>query len=181
MARAHGSYPWCHWFKSSCRYHIASARAEALRPVGQVVKTPPFHGGNTSSSLVRVTNANTRVSHQHIVLSGGIAQPVERSPHTREVTDSSSVVSTNTVLPSFAARQNGTGGAALRPSFCFSTSIYIVWARSSAGRAPRSQCGGRGFILKTQMPQMKKQRCGIKNIFCRFSLPGRKDKIGSAN
>ena len=24
-------------------------------PVGQVVKTPPFHGGNTSSSLVRVT------------------------------------------------------------------------------------------------------------------------------
>ena len=20
MARAHGSYPWCHWFKSSCRY-----------------------------------------------------------------------------------------------------------------------------------------------------------------
>lgn len=28
----------------------------AAWPVGQVVKTPPFHGGNTSSSLVRVTN-----------------------------------------------------------------------------------------------------------------------------
>ena len=25
-------------------------------PVGQAVKTPPFHGGNTSSILVRVTN-----------------------------------------------------------------------------------------------------------------------------
>ena len=26
-----------------------------LRPVGQAVKTPPFHGGNTGSSPVRVT------------------------------------------------------------------------------------------------------------------------------
>ncbi len=25
------------------------------RPVGQVVKTPPFHGGNTGSNPVRVT------------------------------------------------------------------------------------------------------------------------------
>ena len=37
------------------------------RPVGQVVKTPPFHGGNTSSSLVRVTTI------------GGLAQLV-RAP-----------------------------------------------------------------------------------------------------
>ena len=28
-----------------------------LRPVGQAVKTPPFHGGNTSSILVRVTTS----------------------------------------------------------------------------------------------------------------------------
>ena len=28
------------------------------RPVGQVVKTPPFHGGNMGSSPVRVTKAN---------------------------------------------------------------------------------------------------------------------------
>ena len=47
MARAFGSYPECRWFNSNCRYHI--------RPGGQEVKTPPFHGGNTSSSLVRVT------------------------------------------------------------------------------------------------------------------------------
>ena len=33
--------------KSSGSYHI--------RPGGQAVKTPPFHGGNTSSILVRVT------------------------------------------------------------------------------------------------------------------------------
>ena len=55
------------------------------RPGGQAVKTPPFHGGNTGSSPVRVTTVS---------LYGGIAQLVERSPHTREVTDSSSVVST---------------------------------------------------------------------------------------
>ena len=47
MARATGSYPVGRKFKSHCRYHF--------RPVGQAVKTPPFHGGNTSSILVRVT------------------------------------------------------------------------------------------------------------------------------
>ena len=57
--------------------------ALGIWPVGQAVKTPPFHGGNTGSSPVRVTN-----------LYGGIAQPVERLLHTQEVTDSSSVVST---------------------------------------------------------------------------------------
>ena len=29
-----------------------------MRPVGQAVKTPPFHGGNTSSILVRVTRGS---------------------------------------------------------------------------------------------------------------------------
>ena len=46
MARAFGSYPKCRRFKSYFRYQ---------RPGGQAVKTPPFHGGNTSSILVRVT------------------------------------------------------------------------------------------------------------------------------
>ena len=46
-ARATGSYPVGRGFKSNCRYQI--------RPGGQAVKTPPFHGGNTSSILVRVT------------------------------------------------------------------------------------------------------------------------------
>ena len=58
LARAFGSYPKCHWFKSSCRYQKVLGGAslpEPIRPVGQVVKTPPFHGGNTGSSPVRVT------------------------------------------------------------------------------------------------------------------------------
>ena len=57
MARAFGSYPKCHWFKSSCRYHWfwEGHLPEPAWPVGQVVKTPPFHGGNMGSSPVRVT------------------------------------------------------------------------------------------------------------------------------
>ena len=59
MARARGSYPRCHWFESSCRYHFSKTEAPPFpyrqRPGGQAVKTPPFHGGNTGSSPVRVT------------------------------------------------------------------------------------------------------------------------------
>lgn len=32
---------------------VSSTRTQ--RPVGQAVKTPPFHGGNTGSNPVRVT------------------------------------------------------------------------------------------------------------------------------
>ena len=58
MARAHGSYPWCPRFESRCRYQIKAQPFDCafLWPVGQVVKTPPFHGGNMGSSPVRVTN-----------------------------------------------------------------------------------------------------------------------------
>ena len=31
-----------------------------IRPVGQAVKTPPFHGGNSSSILLRVTKNKKR-------------------------------------------------------------------------------------------------------------------------
>ena len=57
LARAFGSYPKCHRFESSQRYHGAQRklRPASLGPVGQVVKTPPFHGGNMGSSPVRVT------------------------------------------------------------------------------------------------------------------------------
>lgn len=47
MARVLGSYPIGRWFKSYCRYHIW--------PVGQEVKTSPFHGGIMGSIPVRVT------------------------------------------------------------------------------------------------------------------------------
>ena len=46
LARAFGSYPKCPRFE---RLRLFP------RPVGQVVKTPPFHGGNMGSSPVRVT------------------------------------------------------------------------------------------------------------------------------
>ena len=49
-ARASGSYPAGHRFKSHFRHHI--------RPVGQAVKTRPFHGCNMGSIPVRVTNTN---------------------------------------------------------------------------------------------------------------------------
>ena len=75
MARAFGSYPKCHRFKSSYRYHrykvslkylgtgcnsgrwVACCFSEilySLRPVGQAVKTRPFHGCNMGSIPVRV-------------------------------------------------------------------------------------------------------------------------------
>ena len=47
LARAFGSYPTGRWFKSTRRYQNG--------PVVKRSKTPPFHGGNTSSNLVRVT------------------------------------------------------------------------------------------------------------------------------
>ena len=52
MARVLGSYPIGRWFKSYCRYHIW--------PVGQEVKTPPFHGGIMGSIPVRVTSYVSR-------------------------------------------------------------------------------------------------------------------------
>ena len=52
MARVLGSYPIGRWFKSYCRYH--------KWPVGQEVKTPPFHGGIMGSIPVRVTIQRSR-------------------------------------------------------------------------------------------------------------------------
>ena len=73
MARACGSYPQCHRFKSSRRYqtgemlrHLSGVPLER-RPVGQEVKTRPFHGCNMGSNPVRVTTV------------GGLAQLV-RAP-----------------------------------------------------------------------------------------------------
>ena len=36
-----------------------SSQVAATRPVGQAVKTPPFHGGNMGSIPVRVTKKNS--------------------------------------------------------------------------------------------------------------------------
>ena len=55
----------------------------AIRPLGQAVKTPPFHGGNTGSSPVRV------------IILGELAQLGERLPYKQDVGGSS---------PSFSIR-----------------------------------------------------------------------------
>ena len=62
LARAFGSYPKCHRFESSYRYHSEGKKGVSFfpsfsRPVGQVVKTPPFHGGIVGSIPARVTTS----------------------------------------------------------------------------------------------------------------------------
>src|SRR5699024_2083736 len=54
-----------------------------IRPLGQAVKTPPFHGGNTGSNPVGVT---------YIV--GGLAQLGEHLPYKQGVAGSSPASST---------------------------------------------------------------------------------------
>ena len=55
-----------------------------LWPLGQAVKTPPFHGGNRGSIPLGVT-----------ILYGSIAQLGEHLPYKQRVTGSIPVVSTN--------------------------------------------------------------------------------------
>ena len=74
MVIAAGSYPAGRWFESDRRYQIWL--------LGQAVKTSPFHGGNTSSILVGVTN-------------GELAQLGEHLPYKQGVTGSSPVLPTN--------------------------------------------------------------------------------------
>ncbi len=57
LARATGSYPVGHGFKSNSRYQ---------RPVGQAVKTPPFHGGNGGSIPPRVTKQKSVLVRERI-------------------------------------------------------------------------------------------------------------------
>ena len=78
MARACGSYPQCQRFNSVHRYQF--------RPYGQAVKTPPFHGGNPSSILGRVT------------FLGRIAQLGEHLPYKQGVIGSSPITPTITTL-----------------------------------------------------------------------------------
>ena len=91
LARACGSYPQCPRFKSRCRYQNNNGHlSDSIWRNGPVVKRlrlRPF----TAATRVRVPSGSPPFS---AVPYGGIAQPVERPPHTRKVTDSSSVVST---------------------------------------------------------------------------------------
>ena len=53
MVIAAGSYPAGRWFESDRRYH--NTHTTEYRPLGQAVKTSPFHGGIMGSSPVGVT------------------------------------------------------------------------------------------------------------------------------
>ena len=74
MVIAAGSYPAGRWFESDRRYHKYGSLVKRS-------KTSPFHGGNTSSILVGVTN-------------GELAQLGEHLPYKQGVTGSSPVLPT---------------------------------------------------------------------------------------
>ena len=50
------------------RYVTCSNQVAATRPVGQAVKTPPFHGGNMGSIPVRVTKKEVTFVYQKLLL-----------------------------------------------------------------------------------------------------------------
>ena len=54
-AGPHGGITQLVEYPVQTRYVICSSQIAATRPVGQAVKTPPFHGGNRGSIPVRVT------------------------------------------------------------------------------------------------------------------------------
>ena len=71
LARATGSYPVGHGFKSNSRYQIDKMRsysAFCLRPVSQAVKTSPFHGEGMGSIPVRVTKIKLSRTSVRLVL-----------------------------------------------------------------------------------------------------------------
>ncbi len=70
MVIAAGSYPAGHWFESDRRYQTTITlqnvdikpkriSAKAYGPMVKWSKTSPFHGGNPSSNLGRVTTRAT--------------------------------------------------------------------------------------------------------------------------
>ena len=70
LARVLGSYPIGRWFKSYCRYQVRALSQEcdnAFWPVGQEVKTSPFHGGIMGSIPVRVTIQCSRKQRKYVV------------------------------------------------------------------------------------------------------------------
>ena len=82
MVIAAGSYPAGRWFESDRRYQtkhgvmplhirIPFLNGRAPRPLGQAVKTPPFHGGNMGSIPVGVTKKMRALLSALIFLSEG--------------------------------------------------------------------------------------------------------------
>ena len=64
-----------------------------MRPVGQVVKTPPFHGGNRGSNPLRVTICAVS---GNAMFFGRLAQPGEHLPYKQRV--GGSIPSASTIV-----------------------------------------------------------------------------------
>ncbi len=152
LARARGSYPRCHWFKSSCRYqqntdffrfHIDK------RPGGQAVKTPPFHGGNTGSSPVRVTTFSQPFIWRHS--SAGRASASHAEGHRFE----------------FCCLHQNKKAVAKAAAFLFWVSLPLVAPPSgncnARGRQSRS-CAIRPFAPNKRRTRAAGQKAGIKRF-----------------
>ena len=124
MARAFGSYPKCHRFESSRRYH--GPVGQSPWRVGQAAKTPPFHGGNTGSIPVRVTTDGRNRSRSY----GGLAQLV-RAPASHaggHWFESSSLHQSNIIR---TCSPSGTGSGLL---FIWTIFLYNKTALATFGR-----------------------------------------------
>ncbi len=73
--------------RSAVRARLGAYQTKYKRPLGQAVKTPPFHGGNTGSNPVGVT------------IFGGLAQLGEHLPYKQRVGGSIPSSSTIYILP----------------------------------------------------------------------------------
>ena len=98
------SWPKEHDWKSCRRINPSQGfKSLALRhyyytwPVGQAVKTPPFHGGNTGSNPVGVIFS----LDQRSARSGGLAQLGEHLPYKQGVAGSSPASSTILIFQSY--------------------------------------------------------------------------------
>ncbi len=83
--------------RSSVRIRLEAFQRVRVRPLGQAVKTPPFHGGNTGSNPVGVTIIILceLIGHNRLRRScGGLAQLGEHLPYKQRVGGSSPSSST---------------------------------------------------------------------------------------
>ena len=144
MARAFGSYPKCHRFESSRRYH--GPVGQSPWRVGQAAKTPPFHGGNTGSIPVRVTTDGRNRSRSY----GGLAQLV-RAPASHaggHWFESSSLHQENSLEPQ-----------GFKEFFCFLVAFSLVFSLTMV------------FPYPAETPRIKHSvRCALSRFICSVRL-----------
>ena len=154
LARACGSYPQCHRFESSRRYHrpvrhwgrLAGPPSAKIRPVGQVVKTRPFHGCNMGSNPVRVTTV------------GGLAQLV-RAPASHAGGHWFESSSLHQKVPDFVRNQE-----LFLLMGLYNCVLHLLFLRDPNADPKAESSGERRIVLSTPLP-----------LFFVFTWPGRSD------